>query len=130
MKRWPSPAPAAHRAVIVRKCDLTQARAAFYEGELWLVEDESELVPSRFDYLEGRATQVVMGELTIFLDIEPRVLAPRLARGHNLGEIYCTREQMGAIQSRLGLSDGETLENPSASDTDEGGMGNVGYLTL
>jgi hypothetical protein len=53
-----------------------------------------------------------------------------LARGHNLGEIYCTREQMGAIQSRLGLSDGETLENPSASDTDEGGMGNVGYLTL
>jgi hypothetical protein len=124
-------APAAHKGVIARKCDLMQTRSVFYEAELWLVEDESELVPSRFDYLEGRATLVVTGELAISPDVEPWVLAERLAKVHNLGEIYCTREQMGAIQVRLGLSEGELLlESTLNFDTEEGGIGNVGYLTL
>jgi hypothetical protein len=123
-------APAAHKGVIARKCDLMQTRSVFYEAELWLVEDESELVPSRFDYLEGRATLVVTGELAISPDVEPRVLAERLAKVHNLGEIYCTHEQMGAIQIRLGLSEGELLESTLNFDTEEGGIGNVGYLTL
>ena len=116
--------------ILFLKCDLMQTRSVFYEAELWLVEDESELVPSRFDYLEGRATLVVTGELAISPDVEPRVLAERLAKVHNLGEIYCTREQMGAIQVRLGLSKGELLESTLNFDTEEGGIGNVGYLAL
>ena len=48
---------------------------------------------------------------------------------HNLGEIRCASEQMGAIQARLGLSEGELLDTAQAV-TDKDGIGNVGYLAL
>jgi len=121
--------PAALRSIIARKCNPLQTRVIFYEGDLWLVDDELHLRPSRFDYLEGQATLVVHGELTIDPQLDPKVLADRLAKVHNLGVIRCTPEQLGAIQARLGLSEGE-LEDSTRAETPEGGMGNVGYLAL
>lgn len=121
-------APADFQGVLSRKCNLIETRAVFYDGELWLVENEMEIVPSRFDFLDGKATLVVTGELAIASDVEPSVLADRFAAVHNFGEITCTREQKGAIQARLGLSDGELIDSADADTADEGA--NAGYLVL
>lgn len=121
--------PAALRSVFARKCDLLKTRVVFYEGELWLVADELDLAASRFDYLKGKATLVALGELTIDPEIDPKVLAERLARVHNLGEIRCTPAQKGAIQARLGLSEGE-LQDSTPMETPGEGIGSVGYLVL
>lgn len=123
--------PTALKSVIYRKCNILKTRVVSYEGELWLVEDEHTLLPSRFDNLKGKATLIVLGELTIAPDVDPKALGERLARVYNLGTITCTAEQMGAIEARLGLSEGELVD--STQPTGEGltqGIGNVGYLKL
>jgi hypothetical protein len=121
--------PVELRRVIAQKCNMLEARVIFYEGELWMVDDETDLQASRFDYLEGKATLVVYGELTIDAETDPRMLAERLAKVHNLGQIRCTPQQMGAIQARLGVSDGELVDTARADPAGDG-MGNVGYLAL
>lgn len=131
--------PEALKEVIAQKCNMLETDILFYEGELWLVDDELTLFASRFDYLEGKATLIVFGELTLADDVEPQVLIDRLAKVHNFGEISCTPQQMGAIQSLLGVKDGELIDSTpretNKDDMDEedekpGGMGNVGYLAL
>lgn len=121
--------PVKLRSVLARKCNLLETQAIFYEGELWLVDAEFDLTASRFDYLEGKATLVVLGELTIDPEIDPKVLVDRLAKVHNFGEIRCTSKQLGAIQARLGVSDGE-LQDTTRADTADEGVGNVGYLAI
>jgi hypothetical protein len=121
--------PVELRRVISQKCNMLEARVIFYEGELWMVDGETDLRASRFDYLEGKATLVVYGELTMDAEADPRMLAERLAKVHNLGQIRCTPQQMGAIQARLGLSDGDLVDAAQAESTGDG-TGNVGYLAL
>jgi hypothetical protein len=121
--------PAELRSVMAGKCNLLETQAIFYDGELWLVDGEDDLVASRFDYLEGQATLVVVGELTIDSEVAPRMLADRLAKVHNLGVIRCTAEQRGAIQARLGLSEG-VLKDSTQVQAPEHGIGDVGYLVL
>jgi hypothetical protein len=129
--------PAALKDMLVKKCDPLKNRVVFYEGELWLVDDERELKASRFDYLEGKATLVVTGEATLDSEIDPKVLADRLAKVHNLGLIRCTPEQMGAIEARLGMRDGDLKDStPSEEpepDKEADGVihiRNANYLTL
>ncbi|MBI1930618.1 hypothetical protein HYR99_41020 [Candidatus Poribacteria bacterium] len=129
--------PTALKGVIARKCNFLETQVVFYEGELWLVEGEETLLASRFDYLEGVATLMITGELTIAPDVDPKVLFERLAKVHNLGEIRCTPDQMSAIRARLGLKDGELIdstqtptEDDEEEDTGEGGIGNAAYLAL
>jgi hypothetical protein len=129
--------PAALKDVLSKKCNLLENRVVFYEGELWLVDDQRELKASRFDYLEGKATLVVSGEATLDPEIDPQVLADRLVRVHNLGLIRCTPEQMAAVDARLGIRDGElqdsTLPEKPESDEEADGMtkiGNANYLAL
>ncbi len=134
-------APAHLEGALAARCNLLQTKAVFYEGELWHIEDESEdkaeLLPSRFEWLDGKATLLVRGDLRIAADIDPRVLADRLHKVHNLGRIVCTPEQMGAVQARLGLDEGQ-LKARAAGDRAKGpeakggkdGIQNVGYLRL
>jgi len=129
--------PEALKGVLYRKCNVLETQAVFYEGELWLVDDELTLSPSRFDHLEGEATLIVFGEVTVAPDVDPAVLGERLAKVHNFGIIRCTPEEMGAIQARLGVSEGElvdsTLAEEAGEEADEGTdvmVGNVGYLKL
>lgn len=83
----------------------------------------------------GNATLVVAGLLTVAPDVEPCLLFDRLSRVHNVGEIVCTQEQMGALQARLGLDEGQ-FRTPEGKDKEEeeesapGAIGNVGYLKL
>lgn len=123
--------PQSLKEVLTRKGELTNEKAIAYEGELWLVEGEELLVSSRFEYLEGKATLVVLGVLTIDPEVEPKTLAERLPKVHNKGVIKCTKAQMGAIQARLGLNKGvlESSEKEEEED-EEGGIGNVGHLKL
>ena len=130
-------APAHLEGVLAARCDLLKAKAVFYEGELWHIEDKAELLPSRFEWLDGKATLLVRGDLRIAADIDPQVLADRLHKVHNLGRIVCTPEQMGALQARLGLDEGQ-LKARAAADRAKGpegkgerdGIQNVGYLRL
>jgi hypothetical protein len=127
--------PAALRDVLSRKCNLLENRVVFYEGELWLVDDAHDLRASRFDYLEGKATLVVTGELRVDREVDPAVLADRLAKVHNLGTIWCTPEQMGAIEARLGQRDGRLMDStPREEAEEEPGtehqIGNANYLAL
>jgi hypothetical protein len=109
--------------------DLVEDRAVFYEGDLWLFDEEHTLHASRFDYAEGKVTALVTGELRIEPDVEPSVLADRFLAVHNLGEIRCTPEQMGAIEARLGIHDGELIDStPKEKETFD--IGNANILAL
>jgi hypothetical protein len=124
--------PARLKGVMSLKCNILETRPLFYEGTLWLVEGQEALSPSRFEYLEGKATLVVTGMLTVDPGVEPKVLADRLVKVHNLGFITCTSEQRGAIQARLGLKDGllELGEDKEEAEDGVRRMGNVNHLVL
>ena len=87
-----------------------------------------EIAASWREFLEGQATLIVFGVATIDPVVEPGTLHGKLAKMHNLGEIVCSREQMGAQQGRLGISDGEFKD--ICQDVTEQDLGNIGYLRL
>lgn len=123
--------PAALREVLAKKVNLLETRVLFYEGALWLVDDMQKLTASQFDYLDGKATLVVFGEVEIDPALDPKVLADRLSRVHNMGSIRCTPAQAGAIQVRLGTDDGEIeTEAEEKEEGGAGGIGNLNYLEL
>ncbi len=124
--------PAALKRIMSRKCNLLETRTVFYEGELWLVDGAEQLAASRFEYLDGKATLVVTGALSIDQDLEPGVLAGRLAKVHNMGAIKCTPQQKGAIQARLGINEGIIGTSEEEEEPSEGTryMGNVNHLVL
>lgn len=124
--------PAALKGIMSHKCNLLETRAIFYEGELWLVDGGEQLSASRFEYLEGKATLVVTGALSIDDDVEPGVLASRLAKVHNMGAIKCTSQQRGAIQARLGMNEGVIGAGEKEEEPAEGAryLGNVNHLVL
>ncbi len=122
--------PAKLKSTMARKCNLLETEAIFYEGELWLMEGEAILLAARFDYLADKATLVVRGELTIAPDVEPKTLAERLAKVHLFGEIFCTPDQMAALQARLGINQGEFIDSAGTETSDENAIGNVGVLKL
>ena len=68
-------------------------RVLFYDGTLWLEEGSTELTTDRFTYLDGVATLLVEGELTIHEAVPPEVLAEKLAKVHNFGTIRGTRRR-------------------------------------
>jgi hypothetical protein len=124
--------PVGLKGTMSHKCNILETQAIFYEGELWLVEGEEHLSASRFEYLDGKATLVVTGALTIDPDVEPKVLADRLAKVHNQGAIKCAPAQKGAIQARLGLNEGEIKAAREEGELEEGArqVGNVNHLVL
>lgn len=125
--------PAALKDTLAKKCDLLKTRAVFYEGKLWMIEDEETLPASFLDALDSKLTLVVTGVLKIDPAIEPKALAERLAKVHNLGVIQCTPAQMGVVQLRLGLKEGvisdiNAREEPAQEE--DLGIGNANYLVL
>jgi len=123
--------PASLKASFSAVCDLLENRVIFYEGELLVFDDEHTLRTSRFDFLDGAATAVVSGELTIDPDVPAKTIADRLDKIHNFGQIHCTPDQMGAVEARLGLQDGELIDSTKEiADEDPTGMGNANILTL
>ena len=124
--------PAALKGIMSRKCNILETKAIFYEGELWLVDGHEQLSASRFEYLDGKATLVVTGAMDVDQDVEPGVLAQRLAKVHNMGAIKCTPEQKGAIQARLGMNEGMIGAGEEEEEPKEGAryLGNINHLVL
>lgn len=121
--------PEALKDAVKSKLDPVEDRAVFYEGDLWLFDEEHTLHASRFDYAEGKATALVTGELRIEPDVEPSVLADRFLVVHNLGEIHCSPEQMGAIEARLGIHEGELIDS-TPKEKEAFDIGNANILAL
>ncbi len=123
--------PKALSGVLSHKCNLLETKAVFYEETLWLINGEEHLVASRFEYLEGKATLVVNGELTIDTEVEPKMLAERLVSVHNFGEIVCSTAQRGALDARMGLNEGEIQDSAAIEEPwGENTIGNVNHLVL
>ena len=127
-------APASLRDSLAPKCDLERDQVLFYDGTLWLEEGSAELTTERFAYLDGVATLLVEGAVTIHEAVEPALLMERLAKVHNYGTIRCTPRQMGALQARMARNEGALVDSTAAEDEDEDeaspGIGNVGFLAL
>jgi hypothetical protein len=122
-------APASLRTVLGSKCNLLETETVLYEGTLWHFDDEHVLYPQRFEYVDGMVTMVITGELTLAAELAPALLAQRVDKVHNLGEIMCTAAQMSALQNRMGLERGEFVVS-GAEDAVESGIGNTAYLKL
>jgi hypothetical protein len=125
-------APTHLRKVLAQKCDLLNTQAIFYTGTLWLIDGETKLTQARLEALEGQATLVVTGSATFDPAIDPGVLAARLQRVYNLGEIQATAAQLATLQARAGYNEGEWIE-PSAkaeSAANESRIGDIVYLKL
>jgi hypothetical protein len=111
------------------RLDMIEDRVIFYGGDLWLFDEDQTLHASRFEYSEGKATALITGDLSIEPDVEPSVLADRFLVVHNLGEIRCSPEQMGAIEARLGIHEGD-LRDSTAREKEHYDIGNANVLTL
>jgi hypothetical protein len=122
--------PSSLRATLAQKCDLLKPRTIFYQGELWYVENDLTLLAPRFDYLADKATLLVVGTLNIAADVDPKVLARRLAKVHNMGSIHGAASQIAAIQSRLGIDEGEFIDTTASVAEADNVINNVSYLKL
>lgn len=123
--------PAGLKRTIARKCNLLNTQAIFYNDELWLNDTDLSLSAARFDYLQGKATLVNFGDITIASDVEPKTLADWLDKVHNFGDIFGTPQQLAALQARLGTNEGDFITlSDTESGEDSGSIGNVGHLKL
>ena len=123
-------APASLRDSLAPKCDLERDQVLFYEGALWLEEGSTELTTERFAYLNGVATLLVEGLVTIHDAVDPALLMERLAKVHNSGTIRCTPRQMGALQARMDRNQGALVDSTAAEEEESAGVGNIGFLPL
>ncbi len=99
--------PAELMEVLYKKCKWHETRVADYTGEFWIIDDIRELPVLGLQALEGTATLIVFGELTLDPAIDPQMLVEKLYKVHNMGVIVCTPEQKIALKSLLGLHSGE-----------------------
>ena len=123
-------ASAALRDSLAPKCDLERDQVLFYDGTLWLEEGSTELNAERFVFLEGVATLLVEGELTIDEAIDPNVLVEKLAKVHNFGTIRCTPAQRGALRARMDRNSGTLVDSTVAEEEESPGINNIGFLAL
>ena len=123
-------APASLRDSLAPKCDLERDQVLFYEGTLWLEEGSTELTTERFAYLEGVATLIVEGLVTIHDTVDPALLMERLAQVHNYGTIRCTPPQMGALHALMDRNDGALVDSTAGDEEESVGVGNLGFLAL
>jgi hypothetical protein len=101
--------------VLYRKCKWHETRVLDFSGELWIIDDIRELPVFGIQALDGVATLVVFGELTIDPAITPQMLTEKLFKVHNLNLILCSPEQKSALEAKLGIKIGEIL-NPLELD--------------
>ena len=111
--------PLALKGTLAKKCNLFDTRIIFYEGELMLIDDSRQLKAARLNATKGKATLVVTGELSLDPAITPAQLADHLLKVHNLGRIACTPEQMGVIESLLGMREGELADSTEVPEKEE-----------
>ncbi|MFT5369165.1 MAG: hypothetical protein ACI8V2_004139 [Candidatus Latescibacterota bacterium] len=128
--------PESLKSVLAKKCDLLNTQVAYYQNELWVVEDKMELTSARLEYLDSQYTLVILDHVTVHPDVTPDSLAKRFVKIHNFEKVTCAPEQMGIFHARLDINKGSlTTPKPKEekSDTESDPyerIGNVGTLKL
>ncbi|MCK5245365.1 hypothetical protein KAR02_00590, partial [Candidatus Bipolaricaulota bacterium] len=125
--------PITLKDVLKTKCDMLDNRVVLYEGTLWYVDDDRQLLPDQFNYIDGLMTIVVRADLEIASDVSPETILERIHKIHNLGDIICRPEHVPAIEARLGIREGDvvTPKTDEAESADEGPyIGNANVLVL
>jgi hypothetical protein len=124
--------PSRLKDVLKTKCDMLGNRVVLYDGALWYVDDDRELLPEQFEYIEEPMTIVNRADLTIGSSVPPQTILDRIHKIHNLGDIICQPEHIPAIEARLGLREGDVVQQETDTDeTNEGPtIGNANYLVL
>ena len=124
--------PITLKEVLKTKCDMLDNRVVLYEGTLWYVDDERQLLPDQFDYIDGLMTIVVRDELKIASDVSPETILERIDKIHNLGDIVCQPEHVPAIEARLGIREGdlETIKAEEVEEDETPFIGNANVLVL
>ncbi|MBN1858898.1 hypothetical protein JW848_06805 [Candidatus Bipolaricaulota bacterium] len=116
-------------SVIVEKLDVLKDRVIFYKGELLLVDGEEILRSDRLAAYDRPVTLLVKGALGLAKDLTAEQITSRIARVHNLGRIACSSGQIGAIESLLGIRDGELVVDAEEAPS-KNWIGNVNMLEL
>ncbi|MDI6618090.1 MAG: hypothetical protein QME45_05360 [Clostridiales bacterium] len=121
--------------IIVCSRDLTEAVfdlckdvttiIADYSGKACVIDGEHRLTQSELKYAKEDITYIVQGSLTIDKDITPDLFLQKVEHIDNLGEIICSSEMYGLVQSKLRISSGE-ISDGTQNDEDS----NIGYLKL
>jgi hypothetical protein len=125
--------PIALKDVLKTKCDMLENQVILIEGTLWYVDDDRQLLPYQFDYINGPITMVIRGELTITADVTAQAILDRVAKIHNMGEISCQPEHIAAIEARLGIREGDVrVPREASTEDDEAGpsLGNGNIMVL
>ncbi len=125
--------PSRLKDVLKTKCDMLDNRVILYEGALWYVDGDRQLLPDQFDYIDGPMTMVIRGDLKISADVSAQSILDRMAKIHNMGDIECQPEHVPAIEARLGIREGDitTPKSDEIEEDDEGpvlGNGNIMVL--
>jgi len=120
------------QGALAKVCDLLDTEAFFYDGELWEIDYEMDLLPERFDYVDGKVTLVVTGLLRVDPSITPELLVDRVARVELFGDIECSPEQQAALESRIGSCEGIFQRFGASQDPAKDGEkpGYANYLAL
>jgi hypothetical protein len=131
--------PAGAATVFAQKADTLRTTVHFYEGALWLVEDEVTLRASRFELLDGAAALFVTGEVEVDPSLDPKILLDRLTGVYNWGTITCTPAQMDALEVRMVVAEGqledstfeeEEVESEGDEEEDDSVTINAGHYRL
>jgi hypothetical protein len=124
--------PAELKDVLRTKCDMLGNRVILFEGALWYVNDDRQLLAEQFEYIDGLMTIVNRANLTIGGDVSAQMLLDHVAKIHNLGDIECRPEHISAVEARLGIRDGNIQQEKQAEQpADEGPqIGNANMMVL
>jgi len=124
--------PAKLKDVLKGTCDMLGNRVVLYEDNVWYVDNERQLLPEQFDYVEGRMTIVNRGDIEVVEDVSAQMLMEKVDKIHNLGDIVCGPDQISAIEARLGIRDGDIrLRKPDTQETKpQPTVGNANVLVL
>lgn len=134
--------PVSCKDALADKVDWTRSDVVYYQGDMWLIDDDRTLDVETLKSTKGKATLVVLGQLSIDPKVEPAMFSKVVDRIHLLGNLRCSRELMPTVREKLGTRDGNIEDiahkhNEIEPDDEEGAQDergksfvNVPYVAL
>jgi hypothetical protein len=123
-------APASVRNILAQKCNLLKTKSIFYEGDLWIINEEQKFSTLHFQSIKGKITLINHGDISIDPEVSQELLEEKLVKIHNFGQINCNPEQSAVIRHHLGINEGNIADTPHVEEDTSSGFGNVNVLVL
>jgi hypothetical protein len=102
--------------------DWTRSEVIFYQGDLWLIDNDRTLQTASLESVKGKITLVVLGELYLSKELDPALFGKIVDKVHNLGSIQCPPELIQALKAKMGISEGgisDTREDETEHEAEE-----------